>query len=224
MKISMTTPNIYASINKNNSNSQYKPYTSNGITFGAAIKPESKFFAPIIKLYRHIMNPIEEKLADGFQWLVQTKVAEKIVTETGNHPKFKEKLFPHLIVLGSTILSGFYVLKTLNNKKLDEKKRTTLAINQGAVYVLSTIMAYTFDIALGKKTTAVKKEFERINAGKLNVNKQLNGIGKAKSIIIIDSIYRFLAPVAMTPIANAIGNRIQNKKNEELVFGNNGKK
>lgn len=166
---------------------------------------------------KYIGKPVEEKISDFFEFLVKTNAADNIIKWTEKHPNIKDKLFAHLIVLGSTILSGFYVIKTLNNDKLEEKKRKTLAINQASVYVLSTIMAYTFDIALGNKTKAIQTKFEKINKEQPskafpNIAKQKNGISRAKTIMIIDTIYRFFAPVAMTPLANAIGNKLNESK------------
>lgn len=198
----------------------------------------------------------------------------------------RDNLLAHLIVLGSTIMSGFYVAKTLNNKNMDEEKRKTLAINQGLVYIASTIMAYTFDFWAGKKIAPYMDGLKEVNdeTNQKNVEKffsltkkliprehleglvgekqagitneqldklvkkaksilsnqnlvdfdnslktiktkeQLDGLlvgaKKAKTIMTVDMVYRFIAPVIVTPLANAIGNKLQAKKEAELTFGN----
>lgn len=209
--------------------------------------------------YDKLMGSTEEKLAKGIAWLMQTKPAKKVVEATVDFAKksdarvqqkikeghdieqksfIDDKLLTHLMVLGSTIMSGFYVIKTLQNKNMDEDKRKTLAINQGLVYVISTVMAYTFDIMLGKKTNQLKSNFKKANMDLIEKNplfkndkekfdeavkklsKQEKGIGTAKKIIVVDLIYRFIAPVIVTPLANYIGNKLQAKKEAELVFGN----
>jgi len=172
-------------------------------------------------IYQKVMGPVEEKIAKGCVKFLETNTMEKLVkktngitpkidSKTGKTKKFTDGLTSHLIVLGSTILSGFYVLKTLQNKNMDEDKRKTLAINQGLVYVASTIMAYTFDGWARKKTDVYIKAFEQVHkdmdAKKLKG--MVTGMKNARSIITIDTVYRFLAPVAVTPLANWIGNKL----------------
>lgn len=247
MKIRQATPiNLYNSPDGKKCNYRAIESSHDSVTFRGAA-------------YDKLMGSTEEKLAKGIAWLMQTKPAKKIVEATVDFAKrsdakvqqkikagreieqksfIDDKLLTHLIVLGSTIMSGFYVIKTLQNKNMDEDKRKTLAINQGLVYVISTVMAYTFDIMLGKKTNQLKENFKKANMDLITNNpllkndkkkfdeavkklsKQENGIGTAKKIIVVDLIYRFIAPVIVTPLANYIGNRLQNKKEAELAFGN----
>jgi len=195
-----------------------------------------------------VFNKIESVVIDGCVKLVSTDAAKKLVTGTNKYNKFTKNLTSHLIVLGSTILSGFYVLKTLKNKNMDEDKRKTLAINQGLVYVASTIMAYTLDNKARKyfnehiinKFVAINKQAQREKIAKLvlenpswdnstkiltavkshreflkNLNKWKSGFGIARTIIIIDTVYRFIAPVIVTPFANFIGNKLRENKSKE---------
>lgn len=156
-------------------------------------------------------------ISKGFAKLIDSKPAIKLFEKTNNNEGLSKNLFSHLIVFGSTLLSGMYVVKTANNKNLDKDKRRTLAINQGFVFVVSTVMAYTFDSMLAKKVKATTAKFKKINAKDPNLKSYVKGISKGKSIIIIGTVYRFLAPVAVTPIANYIGNKIieNNKKVKE---------
>lgn len=126
-----------------------------------------------------------------------------------------DKLLAHLIVFGSTLLSGFYVLKTLNNKNMEKDKRKTLAINQGLVWGTSTVMAYAFDGWARKQfNTKILNRFKEANKAMdpKKLDSLTKGMEKARTIIIVDMVYRFIAPVIVTPIANAIGNKINNKK------------
>lgn len=153
-----------------------------------------------------------DKVAEKYVKMLGSKQGQNLINWTEKHPGFKKNYFAHLIVLGSTLLSGMYVVKTINNKKLDAEKRRTLAINQGAVFALSTVMAYTFDKMLNKKTDAVITKFKTLNKNLGNLDQCVDGIKKGKSIVVIDSVYRFIAPVLVTPIANHIGNKINEKK------------
>lgn len=242
MQISKVTPtfNNSSKMIKNNVN-----YSNNNITFSSAhVNAESKFFNQIEGMFsgiknvyvKKIKNPMETGIENFFLKIIQTKPFEKLVNkiyktqeakkvkiakfnegkQPENQKKFSSNLFSHLIVIGSTILSGFYVVKTINNKKLEEKKRRTLAINQAAVWLASTIMAYTVDGKLNKWVNKVKADFNKLDDLAKVKNplqkKHIEGIGKARSIMVIDTIYRFIAPVAMTPIANYIGNKINENK------------
>lgn len=211
MKILQVSSFVYNSKNNNINNFSHNTSGNDNTSFSGA-STKSKFFDFVKKPYRKIMNPIEDKIAEGFANLIQTKAAKKIITETAKRNNFGDKLFAHLIVLGSTLMSGFYVAKTLTNDKLDEKKRNTLAINQAAVFILSTVLAYTFDDLMNKKMNVIKDEFKKTNKGISNLDKQLTGIDAAKKIMIFATMYRFIAPVLVTPLANFIGNKMNEKK------------
>lgn len=214
---------IQVSSNINNFN-QFTPksFTKNNTSFsGAPVK--SKLLEPVTTSTRKLFDPIETAIAQGFVKLLETKTAEKIVNKTnsikpsvdkyGNPKKFTDKLTSHLIVLGSTILSAFYIGKTINNKQLDADNRKTLAINQGLVYIASTILAYTFDDWARVKTNPYIDKFKKANAhiDQKKLDKMVSGLKIARAIITIDMVYRFIAPVLVTPLANYIGNKLQEK-------------
>jgi len=217
MNIQQLTPNIY---NKQNNNSQKRNIAFEGLI------PKPQF----IKSFEDSIASKTVKIIqkDGFKKIVDS--LNKIQKEKGSENikgKFAENLFAHLTVFGSTLLNGFYIIKTINNKDLEEDKRKTLAINQGLVWAVSTVCAYTFDSLSGNFVTALTKRFEEVNKRKNYTEKQMtllkNGISCAKSMIVIDMVYRFLAPVAVTPIANHIGNRLKEKKAAKLAQANNQK-
>lgn len=213
MKILQLTPNnTYNRMNVNNTKSYAINKSLNGnITF-AGIEKQTGLRKFINQNYHKLMNPLEEKIAEGLAKLLQTKAAKKIIEKTEAHPKFNKNLIAHLMVAGSTLLSGFYVLKTLQNDKLDEKKKKTLAINQAAVFALSTIMAYSFDNMITKETKKIIDKFRELNHEHPKIEDHIKGIDIAKKIIIFGTMYRFIAPVIVTPIANAIGNKLNEKK------------
>lgn len=211
MKISQITPTNYS---RNYSYSNKNNFTTNNIKF-TGISQQTGLRKFVNDTYHKAMDPIENSIAKGFAKLLQRKQAKYIIAKTEEHPKINNDLFSHLLVLGSTLLSGFYVLKTLQNDKLDDKKKKTLAINQTATFVLSTIMAYTFDNIISKKTDRIKKKFVELNPEPVHASKMndyMKGIDAAKKIMIFATMYRFIAPVIVTPIANAIGNRLHEDK------------
>lgn len=242
MKILQPSTNLYTQSNKVNKNYEL-PARNNNISFNGvptANITKSKFaetmkkiFTPIgnafnkyiKKPYRNFMEPKEEKIAKDFAKLIQKPAARKLIEFTAEKGNFGNKLFSHLLVLGSTLLSGFYVIKTLKNDKLDEQKRNTLAINQTAVFVVSTILAYTFDVALGNKTKNIQTKFRNLNTIKNDkthndmIENCVKGIDAAKKIMIFTTMYRFIAPVLVTPLANLLGNKLQETKEAKLALG-----
>src|SRR5574344_3058432 len=137
--------------------------------------------------------------------------------------KQNKTLMTHLTVLGATIISTFYIQKTLKNKKLEKDKRTTLAVNQSMVWALSTVMTYTLDNLINKKIDKLTDHFKELNksipAGK--VGKYVDGIRTFKSMFVAGMIYRYISPVLVTPLANAVGERIQQNKAKEKTEGLN---
>lgn len=200
MIISRTSPTLYNQQNRTmaNVNTQQK------IAF------EGKF--PKFQ----ILDKFEERIARGLGKIADTKAYERLVRSTCKHNSLIDetngKLFAHLTVFGSTLLSIFYVGKTLTNKNLDESKRKTLAINQGLVWCASTALAYTLDIAVKKKFKTISDKFKLVNAKEKDLGKLANGLKIAKGIITVDLVYRFIAPVVVTPLANSIGNKLHNNK------------
>lgn len=77
-----------------------------------------------------------------------SKVAKYIVEHTKS-PKWNN-MTTHMSALGSTLISGMYAVRTLENDKLDAEKRKTLAINDVLTWAVSTAGAYFLDAKLGK--------------------------------------------------------------------------
>lgn len=174
-------------------------------------KKDSKVFNPLSKAY----NCLTDGIAHCLVGVLDNKYVAKVIDRAGKSEHWQKNSLSHLIVFGSTLLSGFYVKKTLDNDKLEKDKKITLAINQTATWAISTILAYTLD---KKMNNAVKKFREKMLAVN-NLDKSTKagerlykGIGAAKTMIIIGLVYRFLAPVLVTPISNAIGNKLASKK------------
>lgn len=182
-------------------------YPSNSTT-SKFFEPVKKFFAPVSRQY----DKATTQMAKAFGKAVENKSVENLIKKTQG-----DMLYSNLMTLGSVVLSGFYIKRTLENDKLDDKKKRILALNQGIVWGASTVMCYTFDKIAKAKINKFSKEFQRINAGNPKLSKYLAGIKIATSTVIFDTIYRFITPVAVTPIANSIGNRIQAKKEAKLA-------
>lgn len=175
----------------------------------------SKFFAPLKKFFAPVSRQYDKattQMAKAFGKIVDNKSVETLIKKTQG-----DMLYSNLMTVGSVVLSGFYVKQTLNNDKLDDKKKRILALNQSIVWGISTFMCYTFDKLAKTKIDDLIKRFEKLNLADAKLPKYKKGIKIAASTVIFDMIYRFVTPVAVTPIANTIGNRIQEKKEAKLA-------
>lgn len=218
MQIQNITPNynnIYTAKKQNTSYVQ----NDNNLNFGMSA-PKSKFFEnPLTKFVKNKYEQFTEFLAQNvFGKVLDTKFAKSVVEKTNVNKKFSDNLVSHLSVLGSVILSGLYIKKTLDNKDLDETRKRTLAINQAAVWCVSTVLGYTFDGVINNKVKRFTEKYKIVNQGiGEKLEKYAKGIDIARKVMIFDVVYRYIAPVLVTPIANHIGNQINENKQLQLV-------
>lgn len=193
----------------------------NNISF----KGESAIFKPIKRVFEPIKNQYDRFtsfIAKGFAKILNIQKVENIILATSKDDHLKKYLVPHLTTASSIVLSGLYVNKTLHNDKLDADKKRTLAINQAGVWAVSTLLCYTLNMLVEKKTGDIISKFKLFNntLNEAEIAHYTEGIKNAKSLMIFDIIYRYLTPVAVTPLATHIGNKIQEKKQAELNEGN----
>ena len=154
--------------------------------------------------------------------------SERVYNITSHLTKLPGRTTQHMTVAGSALTSGMYVQQTLNKKELDPQKRKTLAINQGLCFAIPTLLAYTVDHFItdfikGKEYQYSGLQQRKIDMLKLEnkpveVEKLLKGLGtKLKGVRILADlltftlIYRYIVPVAITPVANRIGDRLNAK-------------
>lgn len=217
MQVSRFTPQ-QLNINNRAGNQVLNNYSAvnSNVSFGA--KGSSKFFEPLKKALEPVKSgysSLTDKIADGIVKLLHIKSIKTLVEKTANSKHWNEYLFTHMTAMTSIVLSGFYIKKTLDNDKLDDKKKNTLAVNQAVVTIASCIGSYTLNQALKPRFEKFEKKFKTLNAADPNLEKYMKGLKIFKTTVIFGTIYRFIAPVFATPIANSIGNKIQEKKEAE---------
>jgi len=208
MLISNTSPQMLNNCSTNNKQTKRSTVSFGSTPIVEVVRPKSKLFLPLKEAYDSFTTKIAKGLGKSLDNKFTIGLLKRLKTKN---------LFAHLVVFGSTILSGFYIKKTLDNDKLDPQKRKTLAINQAAVWGLSTVMAYTVDNLLNNKYEVFKDKFvaayknsKAFDADKLEMYTE--GLKVAKTAIVMGAVYRFIAPVIVTPLANSIGNKIHEKK------------
>ena len=138
----------------------------------------------------------------------------------------------HFQVVGSLVTSSAYMAATLKNKDIEKKNGRTLAINQGLGFIIPTIAAYTVDSLLGSFNKTLEYAYsgkvrKRIAEAKITqkeadianeqLSRRLKGFRALMPIVTFTMIYRYIVPVAITPLANKMGNWLNAKldKKEE---------
>ena len=152
--------------------------------------------------------------------------SERIAKISEKLNKLPGKLTEHMMTLGSLITSSVYMTRTLQNKDLDPDRKQTLAINQFLCFLVPTAAAYTVNRVLDKHI----KNFEYRVSNKMQYARDLAKFGgteipkfaqnmkNVKGIRILSSIgvfsltYRYITPVIMTPIANMLGDKWNEKR------------
>ncbi len=86
-----------------------------------------------------------------------SKFAKSFIEHTKG--KAWNNMTTHMSALGSTLISGMYVVKTLENDKLDQEKRKTLAINDVLTWGISTLGAYFLNAKLADRWENVTTRF-----------------------------------------------------------------
>ena len=154
---------------------------------------------------------VTDLLSKGVAKVLKSKTAQKIIDKTAASDF---NIVKHLSALNGLIISGMYVTRTLNNDKLDPERKQTLAINQASVSVVSTILGYSFDKIANKQIDKFIQRFQAANYGKgaAKLSEYAGGVKAAASMMIFGTVYRYLSPVLVTPIANKLGNMLQERK------------
>ncbi len=194
---------------------------SQNVTFKSApiksnfFKPFKDTMSPVTTRYNGFMDKTTDKIAEKLVKILEKPFAERIITKV----KDVNNIVTHFTAITSVVLSGFYIKKTLGNKKLDDKNKKTLAINQAAVTVLSAGLSYAIDATAKDKVKAFTKKFLEINDIKTpeQIKIYKDGIKTASTIMIFMTIYRFVAPVIITPFANYIGHKLHENEQKKKI-------
>lgn len=138
----------------------------------------------------------------------------------------------HLQTLGSIITSSVYMKKTLSNESLDKDRRKTLAWNQGLVLGVSTLGAYTLSNVMGDMNKKLEYKYVALQEQKMAklgkevdpkkiaemrevFTKRLKGFRTLLPIMTFTLIYRYISPVAITPVANWVSSKFSSADKKE---------
>jgi hypothetical protein len=191
---------------------EYNPQLAN-VTFTAGL-PKSSFFAPLKKLFKPVtdrVNLMGDKLVNGialgYAKLIKTDTFKTVVEKSA-----KVNVVEHLSALIGLMISGLYIKRTLSSDKLAPEQKTTLAINQGIVSGVATSLGYVVTGGMNNQVNKFVRKYAAVNYNDNQLKSLKMGVQAAASMAIFSTMYRYVAPVLVTPVANAIGNKVQAHK------------
>lgn len=194
MKISSITPNY--NINDKNPNNKTAPSQS----FKGGVP-----------------QPVVNGLSGFYEKVASTNGFQKFIKGFSH----SDKSFTHIMVAESVLLSGFYMINTLRNKKIKKEQKPQMLINDTLTLGVSSAGAYLLDDKVNKVVSNISENFIKKHPdfygndiAKVDAFK--SGMGKLKTIVVFGLIYRYLGPVIITPIANKLSSKLFNKKQENV--------
>lgn len=189
-----------------------KPSTFISLSTRAALGAQkvSKFYNENI-----IENILAKKLIAP---MMNSKMVGKIAEKTSKIENMPE----HMATTGSCITTLTYAGTTLHKaqkKDLEKKPAYTLALNQVLVTVLSTIGGYTINDGIAATTKKIGYKFRDLNQNHPNIEKRMKGFKTAQKLLTFSLMYRYVAPVIVTPIASKIGKALNNNEKQPKSKG-----
>ena len=154
---------------------------------------------------------LEEKIAEKvIAPLMNSKAVDKLTDKIGK----SERMTDHMSAAGSFVTTAAYAGTTLNNKNMEKKPARTLALNQFLVTLISTVGTYTVNEKIGKLTKELGHKFSDVNKGldPAKLNKRVKGFPIVQKLLTFAIIYRYIAPVVVTPAASKIGKALNSEE------------
>ena len=123
----------------------------------------------------------------------------------------------HLISAVSIILTACTMKNIFKSKKIEEDQKLPLMLNELLTTATTVSAGYIIDKKLDKGYQKFVDTFMHVNKDLVKQDPKVweNGLKYAKTIVIMGFIYRYLGPVAVTPIANKISNIIVSKRQKD---------
>ncbi|MBQ4123702.1 hypothetical protein IJD44_08310 [bacterium] len=168
-------------------------------------QPSFKGFTP---------EPVVNGLSNFYSKVASKNGFQKLINKFSN----SNKTFTHLMVAESILLSGFYMINTLRNKKIDKEQKPQMLINDTLTLGVSAAGAYLLDDKVSKAVSKITDNFMSADKHKEfyskieNVEAFKSGMSKLKTIVVFGLIYRYLGPVLITPLANKLSSKFFNKE------------
>lgn len=210
--MSMISLNSYNTYN-NNLNSNNKVNNQPSFKGNAAVKKPSTFISLSTRAalgINKLSNFYNEKFIDNIlaKKLIAPMMNSKIVGNIAEKTAKVEKMPDYMATTGSCITTLTYAGTTLRKakkKELEKKPAYTLALNQILVTVLSTVGAFTINDGIAGATKKLGYKFRDLNQNHPKLENRMKGFKIAQKLLTFSLMYRYVAPVIVTPIASKIG-------------------
>ena len=150
-------------------------------------------------------NKLTEGLARGIGKIIDTPAMQKVTDKFYN----SNNIATHIFSATGILLSGFFMLSTARNPKIEEERKKPLIVNTAISCAFATIGGYTIDNLLNKPIDKFVDKFQKANADSPNLHKYKAGIKVAKSALIFGTLYKFVIPVISTFLAEKYVERKQ---------------
>ncbi len=169
-----------------------------------------------IKRFRNAWNKKYGEIVEKYitKPVLAPVMNSKFIGDFAEKTKNIDKMACHMTTAGSVVTTATYAgasLKTLRKDEEQKKRAKTLVLNQVMVTGLSTLGAYTINDWLGEKTKKLGYKFREANQGNPNLSSYMKGFKVAQGLLIFSVMYRYIAPVVVTPLASKLGNYIFGK-------------
>lgn len=118
-----------------------------------------------------------------------------------------DKLKKHFPVISSVFLSSLYLVNTAQSKAIEKDRKPALMVNMALVCALSSICGYLVNGLVNKALDVFKMRVEVSEIPKKfkgDKKAAFAGLSLALSIVVFQTMYRYIGPVLVTPLANKI--------------------
>lgn len=197
-----------------NTNNNYTP------NFKGAPKINPSVFSKTNAMYQDAKKFVDKKW-DSFiengviKKVLQPVMNSKFMAKFADSSANMKNLPSHMATAGSFVTTYFYASRTLRtlNKDEEQKKRAKVLVgNQVMVTGLSTVGAYGLNGFLGDFSKKLGYKFREANQGHPKLSTRMKGFDIAKQLLIFTMMYRYVAPVLVTPFASKLGKVVENYK------------
>lgn len=195
----LTTPNYNMNQTSFRANPTKKPSTFISLSARAAVGTKKTQ-----ELYDSFIEKVVAKK------LVAPIINSKFVSKLADKTSKIKGMTDHMATAGSFVTTATYAGGTLTNKNLEKKPARTLALNQVLVTALSTVGAYTINDWMGNITKNMSYKFRDANMNHPNLERRVQGFKIAQKLLTFSLMYRYVAPVLVTPVASKIGKALNN--------------
>lgn len=183
------------------------------------------------KLAEYLSTKAEslENVPDHMQVLGSTIISGMYMTQTLRNKDFDEKrkktlALNQFLTFAVSTAGGYFIDKRIEKKW--EKLTRKYALNRtGDKDLLNKLKIYEDKCveaasAIGKKYDTKKLLVDYFSDPKEihydeNLAKKIKGMGVLRSLLVFGTIYRFVSPVAVTPLATWISNKFINKESDK---------